>query len=110
VNKIIGGMENLDPLDLDAIPARNKDAAAKERALVKEIAEDVKWLMKERRGRRIVLRMLETAGVFQLSFNTNSMTMAFNEGRRSEALRLLSQLHEHCPDHYTLMMQEKRNA
>lgn len=103
-------MENTDPLDLDEIPQRSKDAAAKQRQLTKELSDDIKWLMKERRGRRIVLRSLEAAGVFQLSFNTNSMTMAFNEGRRSEGLRLLSQLHEHCPDQYTLMMQEKRNA
>jgi hypothetical protein len=109
-NNIIGAMENTDPLDMEAMTERSKDAATKARQLNKEIADDIKWLMKERRGRRVALRILEAAGVFQLSFNTNSMQMAFNEGRRSEGLRLLSQLHEHCPDQYQLMIQEKRNA
>lgn len=99
---------NDDPLDLGA-PDREV-AAANKRAnnAVKTEIEDIKWLMKNRQGRRIVWRLLGNAGVFQLSFNQTAMTMAFNEGRRSEGLRLFAAVQEHCPDLYVVMTQENK--
>ena len=38
-----------------------------------------------KRGRRIVWRFLERAGVYRLSFNTNAMAMAFAEGNGTRA-------------------------
>lgn len=69
-------------------------------------AEDVRWLMGSKRGRRIVWRLLSQAGVFQLSFNTNSMTMAFAEGRRNEGLHLFALVNQHSPEHYPVMVKE----
>jgi hypothetical protein len=76
------------------------------RLLQQTEADDIKWLMNNKRGRRIARRLLDHAGVFNLSFNTTAMTMAFNEGRKNEGLRLLALVHEFCPEQYTLMMQE----
>lgn len=100
-------MEDFDPLDTHQQDAQREDEA-KRRALVRkqEIA-DFKWLMADPRGRRIVWRQLAAAGVFQSSFDPTAMTMAFNEGRRSEGLRLLAQIHELCPDLYPIMMKEQ---
>jgi hypothetical protein len=72
-----------------------------------EIA-DLKWLMSNKRGRRFVHRLLERAGVWRLSFNTNALSMAFNEGTRNEGLRLLAQLTEHCLDRYSEMLKEQK--
>jgi len=69
---------------------------------------DLKWLMSNKRGRRFVHRLLERAGVWRLSFNTNALSMAFAEGTRNEGLRLLAQLTEHCLDRYTEMLQEQK--
>ena len=67
---------------------------------------DFKWLMSSKRGRRIVWRQLERAGVFRLSFNTNAMAMAFAEGSRNEGLRVLTQIHTLCPELYATMVKE----
>ena len=69
-------------------------------------AADLKWLMGSKRGRRVVWRLLDTAGVFRLSFNTNALQMAFNEGNRNYGNRTLAQLQAVCPDLYALMAKE----
>lgn len=68
---------------------------------------DLCWLMSDKRGRRIMWRLLEQAGVFRTSFTTpNSMTVSFNEGRRTIGLSFLAEVHEHCPVRYNDMVKE----
>ena len=107
-------MSNYDPTDI-----RSQDRAKAENDLRTKLAKDteeadLKWLMGSKRGRRIVWRLLDRAGVFRLSFNTNSMAMAFNEGNRNEGLRILAQIHTLCPELYPVMVKEQihdnRNA
>ncbi|MCM2575069.1 endopeptidase [Achromobacter xylosoxidans] len=69
---------------------------------------DMKWLMGNRRGRRIVWRLLSRAGVYRTSFSTNAMQMAFNEGNRNEGLRLMTSLLQNCPERYAEMLQEQK--
>lgn len=95
-----------DPFDLDSRESQEADAAQRAKLIGKIEEEDLKWLMQSKRGRRIARRQLERAGVFQLSFNTNALTMAFNEGRRNEGLALVSKLLAMTPDQYTLMLKE----
>lgn len=75
----------------------------------KREVEDLKWLVAHAQGRRIAWRLLEEAGVYRTSFNTNSMTMALNEGKRHLGLFLLAELTEAAPDAYLKMMQEHRS-
>jgi hypothetical protein len=70
---------------------------------------DIRWLMSSKRGRRIVWRLLDQAGVFRSSFNTNAMTMSFAEGNRNYGLRVLSQVHTLCPELYPTMTKEQTN-
>lgn len=97
-----------DPIDIYAID----DARQAQTDRVKFEADleisDLKWLMSNKRGRRFVCRLLERAGVWRLSFNTNALSMAFNEGTRNEGLRLLAQITEHCLDRYAEMLQEQK--
>jgi hypothetical protein len=100
-------MSNYDPLDI-----RGQERAKVEKDLRDKVAReneeaDVKWLMSTRRGRRIVWRLLDRAGVFRLSFNTNAMQMAFAEGGRNEGLRTLAQIHTLCPELYVVMLKER---
>ena len=99
-------MSNYDPLDQDAQDKARKDRATRDKLTDLSGTEDVKWLMGSKRGRRFLWRVLERAGVYRLSFNTNSMTMAFAEGARNEGLRLLATIHSACPDLYTTMLKE----
>lgn len=97
---------NHDPLDLDG-QERAQANTDKRRKLAKDTEEsDLKWLMGSKRGRRIVWRLLEQSGVFRLSFNTNSMTMAFNEGNRNFGNRALALIHSTCPELYPAMLKE----
>lgn len=103
-------MSNYDPLDQQANErkASDKDVTAK---LTRDTEEsDLKWLMSSRRGRRILWRTLDRAGVFRLSFNTNAMQMAFNEGVRNEGLRILALIHAHCHELYPVLVKENANG
>ena len=103
-------LDTLDTLDTEAIDARRKAIADKARLDELKDAEDTKWLMSSKRGRRIVNRLLQTAGVFRLSFHTNALQMSFNEGNRNTGLRLLAAITEHCPERYAEMIEEAKNA
>jgi hypothetical protein len=70
--------------------------------------EDIKWLMSSKRGRRIVHRLLESAGVFRISFNTNALQMAFNEGNRNQGNALLALVTNNCPDRYLELLTEAK--
>ncbi len=99
-------MSNYDPLDL-----RGQDRSKAERELRDRLAReneeaDIKWLMGNKRGRRVLWRLLDQAGVFRSSFNTNAMAMSFAEGNRNYGLRMLALIHSQCPELYPTMMKE----
>lgn len=97
-----------DPTDFYSIEDARQAASERARLELEMEVGDLKWLMSNKRGRRFVYRLLERAGVWRLSFNTNALTMAFNEGTRNEGLRLLAQITEHCPDRNAEMLQEQK--
>lgn len=79
-----------DPTDLHAIDRAQRlarDASARE---AKQEREDIAWLMSGPRGRRIVWRQIDRAGVLKgSSFAPDALSMAFAEGVRNPAMRLL---------------------
>lgn len=101
-------MTQHDPIDIYAQDDARQAIA--DRAKFEHDLEigDLKWLMSNKRGRRFVYRLLERAGVWRLSFNTNALSMAFAEGTRNEGLRLMAQITEHCLDRYAEMLQEQK--
>lgn len=101
-------MSSFDPLDIRGQELSREKAQERAAATVKTEEEDIKWLMANKRGRRIVYRLLERAGVWRLSFNTNALQMAFNEGNRNEGLALLAKLMTYCSDAYAVMMKEQQ--
>lgn len=101
-------MSHFDPTDIQA-QERDADLSADRNRKAAELEiDDLKWLMSNKRGRRFVFRVLERAGVWRLSFNTNALSMAFNEGQRNEGLRLMANITAHCPDRYTEMLEESK--
>ena len=102
-------MSTYDPLDIHASDRAESDNALL-RKLDRETDEaDFKWLMSSKRGRRIIWRLLNRAGVFRSSWNTNSMTMAFTEGCKNEGYRTLQHIHALCPELYSVMVKENAN-
>jgi hypothetical protein len=102
-------MSNHDPLDLAGIERTKAQKQTAERVSRETEEADIKWLMGSKRGRRIIWRHLERAGVFRLSFNTNAMQMAFAEGNRNDGLRTLALVHALCPELYPVMIKETNN-
>ena len=99
-----------DPTDLEALERARDRKAKRERNNRDTEESDLKWLMGSRRGRRIVYRLLEQAGVFRSVFSTNAMQMAFSEGHRNYGLRTLTLLTTHCPELYAAMLKEAKDA
>ena len=97
-----------DPTDLRGQERTRAEAERNERPARETEEGDIKWLVSSKRGRRIVWRMLEQAGVFRVSFNTNSMTMAFQEGNRNSGNRMLAMVTDISPDAFTLMLKEAK--
>lgn len=100
---------NYDPLDTKAHDKSRADKDLRARIAQESEEADVRWLMGSKRGRRIIWRLLDQAGVFRSSFNTNAMTMAFAEGNRNYGLRTLALIHAQCPEQYQLMIKEQVN-
>lgn len=70
--------------------------------------DDLLWLMSDKRGRRIVWRLLSEAGIYQLTFTGDALTSAFKEGQRNQGLKLVAQITQHCPDRFSEMQKEAR--
>ena len=102
-------MKEHDPLDLRSQERQKEEREVRDRIDRENEEADIKWLMSSKRGRRIMWRLLDKAGVFKLSFNTNAMTMAFAEGNRNYGLRALSLIHALCPELYPTMTKENTN-
>ena len=100
---------NYDPLDTRSQERAKSDKDTKSKLVSDTEDADLKWLMGSKRGRRIIWRLLDQAGVFRLSFNTNAMQMAFAEGNRNFGNRTLSLLQQHAPELYLTMVKENAN-
>jgi hypothetical protein len=103
-------MSNYDPLDLRGQEKTKSDKDIREKLSRETEEADLKWLMGSKRGRRIIWRILDVTGVFRLSFNTNSMQMAFAEGNRNYGNRTLALIHTICPELYPTMVKEQQDV
>jgi hypothetical protein len=99
-------MSDLDPADTKAIDAR--DAAKKERQNRGENQriEDLKWLMADKRGRRIMWWLLTITGVFLNPFTGNSETF-FKCGKQFIGQVLMADVNLHTPEKYETMVKEQ---
>lgn len=92
----------------DLVAQREAEEQAREKAKLQEKLdlEALLWVMRDKRGRRFIWGLLSRSGTLRLSFHTNALTMAFNEGTRNEGLALTAKLMEHAPDVYMTMLKE----
>jgi hypothetical protein len=103
-------VSTFDPIDTRELDRNKAEGDAKKRLAKTVEDEDLKWFMSDRRGRRIVWRLLSDAGVFRSSFNTNAMTMAFNEGNRNYGNKMLAGINAVCPGRFQEMQREALNG
>ena len=96
-----------DPLDLNGQQQLADERARQADNAERQESEDMKWLMSGKRGRRVMWRLLERAGIYRSSFTGNSETF-FREGQRNLGLVYLDQIHAHSPAAYSAMIEENR--
>lgn len=101
-------MKAFDPLDIRSQEQAQEEAELRAREYARIEQTDLKWLLSDKRGRRFLFRLLERAGVWRLSFSTNGLQMAFNEGNRNEGLRIMAMISAAAPDRYAEMLKENQ--
>lgn len=104
-------MSDLDYTPYDTAAREEESAVRKERAALdlQNEVQDLQWLMGNKRGRRIVHRLLAKTGLFRSSFNNSGSATAFNEGQRNVGLQLMALIEATCFDDYLVMLQEKNS-
>lgn len=98
-----------NPIDTASQEATREQVKLRNQLAAQSEVDDIKWLMGSKRGRRIVHRQLVSAGVFRISFHTNALQMAFNEGNRNQGNALLALITENCPDRYAELLTEAKD-
>lgn len=95
-------MKQRDPFDQAEIAKREEIEFERQRA-IERTRLLLKNFMRDKDGRELVFFMLDLSQCDTVSFNTNALTMAFNEGRRSYGLDLKRLID---PELYQLMLKE----
>ena len=71
-------------------------------------SDDIRWLMSNRRGRRVVWRLLERSGLYQSPFSLNAIEMAHRVGMQNEGRALLAVIETHAPEQVEAMKREAK--
>jgi len=101
--------KDYDPLDLDAQDADASEASRATSLDQDQEAEDLKWLMAHRQGRRIMARLFERTGVNRPTFVENDPAgrlSSYNEGLRNEGTRFYGLIVLHCRDRLIQLLKE----
>jgi hypothetical protein len=73
-----------------------------------EAEADLRWLITEFRGRRVLRRLLESTGVFRSTFTGEAIGAAFNEGRRNVGLQIVADIARTAPAVLGSILTEER--
>lgn len=89
-------------------------SAPSERQLRREVFEkDMRWLMGDARGRRLVLKLLGDIGLYKSTYDPALkdavQLMLFREGQKNIGYRILSEINRICPEDYFVMLKEGQN-
>lgn len=92
-------------------PAGRAEVAEKRKRDARDEVDELLWLMSDAKGRRFMWRLLSKAGVYRSTYVQGSFDgTAFQEGKRSAGLELMTLVLQHCPGRFTEMQKEaKRN-
>lgn len=112
-----------DSLETDEVPeaqplprpdaGASKDVRNKERRIQLSEANRIsaiRGIMGEPEGRAFFWWLLGLCHVHHSSFNTNGLTMAFNEGARNVGLQLEAEIVRASEENFVLMMKEAKET
>lgn len=103
-------MPDHDPTDLVGQERDRADREKRELLEKRQEDDDVRWLMSSKRGRRMVWRLMEMAGVFRSGFSTKGrgLEMAFLAGNRNYGSQILGMVLDVCPELFPVMLKERK--
>lgn len=101
-------MSSFDPFDLSEQEAQAEAQKTRERLDSEQRIADWKWLLSNKRGRRLIWALLEETGMYHPSFTGNANQTFFNEGKRNIGLLVMSQVMSAAPERYVEMIQEHK--
>ena len=71
--------------------------------------EDLKWVLDDVRGRRVIRYLMQLGGVFETCFHQNYGEMCRAEGRKEQGAKILALIEEHFPNHYLAIKRDERD-
>lgn len=98
--------DDFDPTDVAANDQRDADRKNASKQIVEQEVEDLKWLLSDKRGRRIVWRLLAFTGVFRSPWRGTSET-DFLCGMMHVGQQYLADINQHAPERYNQMVTEQ---
>jgi hypothetical protein len=102
-------MNLYDPFDTQAQEQATSETRDRQQLNAQRWLSDLKWLMSDKRGRRIARTLLDRAGMRHSSFDQNALAMAFKEGMRWQGTWLQSEIETHCADRCIDMLKEGKD-
>ncbi len=96
-------MKKRDPFDTEKNAQEREDLEFKRQQILNRSRELLARTMSTDDGRELIHNLLSMTQLYISSFDTNALSMAFNEGRRSVGLDLQSLMKS---DLYLLMLEE----
>lgn len=102
--------EDFDPTDIDARQVAEAEAEDAKRLEREQDAEDFKWLMSDKRGRRFVWRLLSMTRLFHTPYTGKDSDTNFRCGEQNIGQQVLAEIHELCPERYHEMVKEQHDA
>src|ERR1041385_4249481 len=96
----------IGPFSIDVAVAADAKRSDAQRARQEKADNDLRFVMSDARGRRVLWALLEDAGVYRSTFNTDALAMAHSEGKRDTGLRLLDRLLRVTPGEYLKAQEE----
>ena len=99
-------MNQFDPTDISRVERAAEKSAEMQKHDDQIWKSDLNWLMADKRGRRIVSKLLDRTGMQRSSFDTNNASMSFKEGLRWFGVWLREEVEKHCFDHFIELLKE----
>lgn len=95
-----------DPTDLTQQDADTEADEAQAKAQQDQDAEDIKWLMNSKAGRRIAWRLLDRTHVYTTAFAGSDAQTNFNCGERNIGQWFLDEIVSHSAESYLRLLKE----